>query len=291
MQTVEKEKPQRPSPPQRAEPREIIELRQLKEDQPDLGQAIDLQIQLLQLQRRVQGRVPLPAINLDAAHIEKVLSDGKPMLTFEQVPIDWSDLRFLVRSTADAMRTHEAIETDDYRRVEALSRDADRLQPAMRDWYEAARPPVAGGRDVPEEIAGLEPLLLQAMRPFLSRCADAVMARTTFQGWPHGNCPLCGGEPDFSFITPAAERLLICSRCTTRWRFDHIKCPFCLNTDRDRMTSFATRDGWYRLNGCDVCQRYVKAFDGRNATRQVMPAVDAIATLPLDAAAVQRGYR
>jgi len=84
---------------------------------------------------------------------------------------------------------------------------------------------------------------------------------------------------------------LICSRCTTRWRFDHIKCPFCLNTDRDRMTSFATRDGWYRLNGCDVCQRYVKAFDGRNATRQVMPAVDAIATLPLDAAAVQRGYR
>jgi len=291
MQTVEKEKPQRPSPPQRAEPREIIELRQLKEDQPDLGQAIDLQIQLLQLQRRVQGRVPLPAINLDAAHIEKVLSGGKPMLTFEQVPIDWSDLRFLVRSTADAMRTHEAIETDDYRRVEALSRDADRLQPAMRAWYEAARPLVAGGRDVPEEIAGLEPLFLQAMRPFLSRCADAVMARTSFHGWPHGNCPLCGGEPDFSIITPAAERLLICSRCTTRWRFDHIKCPFCLNTDRDRMTSFATRDGWYRLNGCDVCQRYVKAFDGRNATRQVMPAVDAIATLPLDAAAVQRGYR
>ena len=66
---------------------------------------------------------------------------------------------------------------------------------------------------------------------------------------------------------------------------------FCLNTDRSRITSFATRDGLYRLYGCDVCQRYLKAFDGRNAPRQVMPAVDAIATLPLDAAAVQRGYR
>lgn len=281
----------KPEKPQRAEPREIVELRQLREDQPDLAQAIDLQIQLLQLQRRVQSRVPLPPMNLDAAHLEKVLSSGKPILTFEQVPIDWSDLRFLVRSTADVMRTHDAIESDDYRRVEALTRDAERLAPAVREWFEAARAVPAGGRDVSPDIAGLEPLLLQAMRPFLSRCADAVMARSLFQGWPHGNCPLCGGEPDFSYITPAAERLLICSRCTSRWRFHQLACPFCLNADRTRITSFATRDGLYRLNGCDVCQRYVKGFDGRNAHRQVMPAVDAIATLPLDAAAVQRGYR
>jgi FdhE protein len=277
--------------PPRSETREIIELRQLKEDQPDLAQAIDLQIQLLQLQRRVQGRVPLPQMNLDSSHLERTLAVGKPILTFEQLPIDWSDLRFLVRSTADAMRTHDAIEPEDYRRVEALSRDAGALAPAMRNWYESARAVPAGGHDVSPEIAGLEPLLLQAMRPFLSRCADAVMARTLFQGWPHGNCPLCGGEPDFSHITPAAERLLICSRCTSRWRFDQLACPFCLNADRTRITSFATRDGMYRLNGCDVCQRYVKAFDGRHAHRQLMPAVDAIATLPLDAAAVQRGYR
>jgi formate dehydrogenase maturation protein FdhE len=281
----------KPSPTARAEPREIIELRRLKEEQPDLASAIDLQIQLLQLQRRVQGRVPLPAMNLETAVLEKALAAGSPILAFEQVPIDWSDLRFLVRSTADVMRTHEAIEPEDYRRVEALSRDAERLAPAMRNWYEAARPVPAGGHEIDPAIAGLEPLLLQAMRPFLSRCADAIMARTTFQGWVHGNCPLCGGEPDFSVITPAAERLLICSRCTSRWRFKQLACPFCLNADRSRITSFATPDGMYRLNGCDVCQRYVKAFDARHAVRHLMPAVDGIATLPLDAAAVQRGYR
>jgi formate dehydrogenase maturation protein FdhE len=282
--------PDKPAPT-RAEPREILELRQLKAEQPDLASAIDLQIQLIQLQRRVQSRVPLPVMNLDTAHLEKMLAAGTPILTFEQLPIVWSDLRFLVRSTADVMRTHDAIEPDDYRRVAALTRDAERLPEAMRNWFDAARAVPAGGREVSTEIAGLEPLLLQAMRPFLSRCADAVSARTLFQGWPHGNCPLCGGEPDFSYITPAAERLLICSRCTLRWRFDQLACPFCLNADRTRLTSFATRDGLYRLSGCDVCQRYVKAFDGRNASRQVMPAVDAIATLPLDAAAVQRGYR
>jgi formate dehydrogenase maturation protein FdhE len=281
----------KPAPPTRAEPREIVELRQLKDDQPELATAIDLQIQLLQMQRRVQSRVPLPSIDLDPAHLDKALAAGTPILTFDQIPIDWSDLRFLVRSTADVMRTHDAIEPDDYRRVEGLARDAERLAPAIRNWYDAARPAPAGGHEVSPELAGLEPLFLQAMRPFLSRCADAVMARTLFQGWPHGNCPVCGGEPDFSVITPAAERLLICSRCTSRWRFDQLACPWCLNGDRSKITSFATRDGLYRLNGCDVCLRYVKAFDGRHAPRQVMPSVDTIATLPLDAAAVQRGYR
>ena len=100
----------------------------------------------------------------------------------------------------------------------------DRLPTVVRETgTEAARPPAAGGREVSEAIAGLEPLFLQAMRPFLSRCADAVMARTVFGGWSQGTCPLCGGEPDFSIITPSAERLLMCSRCRhaggfTSWR-------------------------------------------------------------------------
>jgi formate dehydrogenase maturation protein FdhE len=42
--------------------------------------------------------------------------------------------------------------------------------------------------------------------------------------------------------------------------------------------------------GCDKCKRYLKAYDARHSTRPVMVAVDTIATLPLDAAAMQRGY-
>lgn len=263
----------------------------MKADQPELAAAVDLQIDLLQLQRRIQSRVPLPAINLETAHLERALASGKPILAFEQIPIDWSDLRYLVRATADAMRKHDALDDQDFARVDALSRDSDRLAPALRNWYEAARPAASGGGDIDPSVAGLEPLLLQAMRPFLSRCADAVMARTLFQGWSRGTCPLCGGEPDFSMITPSADRLLMCGRCGSRWHFDQLSCPFCLNAERGKITSFATRDGMYRLNGCDVCERYIKAFDGRRAHRQVMPSLDGIATLPLDAAAVQRGYR
>lgn len=276
----------RPAPRQRTETREIVELRRLKEEQPDLGSAVDLQIDLLQLQRRVQLRVPLPSISLETSQLNALLPRG-PILQFEHLPIDWSDVRFLVRATAEAMRKHDALDDVDMRRVDALCRDASRLPIVVRSWYDAARP---GGAPIEAEAAGLEPVLQQAMRPVLTRCADAVMARTDMAGWERNICPLCGGEPDLAVITPAAERLLICGRCAARWRFHQISCPFCLNEDRTKITSLASRDGKYRITACDVCQRYIKAYDARRAGRPVLPVVDSVATLPLDAAAIQRGY-
>ena len=270
----------------RTEPREIVELRRLKEQQPDLASAVDLQIELLQLQRRVQTRVPLPAINLEAAHLTTLLTGG-PILQFENLKIDWSDVRFLVRAAAAAMRTHEALDAADLRKIDVITRDAERLPSIIRAWFEGT----GQSRELPPEVEGLETVLLQAMRPILTRAADAILARVDLADWTRGYCPVCGGEPDLAVITPAAERLLICSRCLARWRFDQIMCPFCRNDDRSRITSFTSRDGRYRLQACDVCERYLKAYDARNASRPVMPAVDSVATLPLDAAAMQRGYK
>jgi hypothetical protein len=278
--------PQTP-PPQRSESREIAELRRLKQEHPDLGSAADLQIELLQLQRRVQIRVSLPSIKLDRDYLNAQLAKP-PVLRFEHLPLDWSDVRFLLRSTASAMRTHDAIDTNDFRRVDALCRDSDRLPIVVKSWYEATS---NGAASIHPDGAGLEPVLLQTMRPFLTKSAEAIMAKTNLAGWVNGTCPLCGGDPDFAVITPAAERVLICGRCSARWRFHQLTCPFCLNEDRSRITSFASRDGQYRIYACDVCERYLKAYDARRASRPVMPAVDSVATLPFDAAAMQRGYK
>jgi formate dehydrogenase maturation protein FdhE len=274
-------------PPARSESREIAELRRLKQEQPELGSAVDLQIELLQLQRRVQSRVSLPSIRLERDYLNAQLAHA-PVLQFDQLPIDWGDLRFLLRATASAMRSHDALDAEDARRVDDLCRDASRLPAFVRSWYESIRP---GGPPLDPEVAGLEPVLLQAMRPFLTRSADAIMAMTDLSGWTRGSCPLCAGDPDFAVITPAADRILICGRCSARWRFHQLTCPFCFNADRGRLTSFASRDGQYRLNACDECERYLKAYDARRASRPVMPVVDSVATLPLDAAAMQKGYK
>lgn len=276
-----------PQPPQRSETREIVELRRLKEAQPDLASAVDLQIELLQLHRRIQSRIRLPSIRLESDYLNGQLA-SPPVLHFEHLSIDWSDFRFLLRAVASAMRTHEAIDEADYTRADVLSRDAAVLPDLAKSWYEAPRP---GAPPLRPELEGIEPVVQQAMRPFLARAAEALMARMDLSGWARGACPLCAGEPDFAVITPAADRLLICGRCAARWRFHQLTCPFCLNGERTRITSFASRDGQYRLYGCDVCERYLKAFDARQASRSVMPLVDSVATLPLDAAAMQKGYK
>ena len=274
-------------PPARSESREIAELRRLKQEQPDLGQAVDLQIELLQLQRRVQSRVSLPSIRLDRDYLNSQLATA-PVLRFEHLPIEWGDLRFLLRATgvgdADPRGARGAGLSPCRSALPGCRAPAGRAALLVRGHGACADP-------IHTDAEGLEPVLLQAMRPFLTRSADAVMAKTDLVGWTHGTCPLCGGEPDFSVITVAADRVLICGRCSARWRFPQLTCPFCLNGDRDRMTSFASRDGQYRLNACDACERYLKAYDARRASRPVMPVVDAVATLPLDAAAMQKGYK
>ena len=75
------------------------------------------------------------------------------------------------------------------------------------------------------------------------------------------------------------------------WPTEPYACPFCGENDKLRITSFATPDGTYRVTACQSCLRYLKTLDGRRAGRPVMPVVDAIATLPLDAVVMQRGFR
>lgn len=278
----------------RGEPREIAELRRIKETQPALSSAVDLQIGLLELQRRVQSRVPLPWIELDPAWLKKQQAAGNPLLRFEDIPLDWTDFRLMFRQTADLMRRHDALEEDDYQNLQRFTRESGALEPVVMRWYNAAaragqQPPSAvNDPAVPDSI---DRVLTPAMQPFLARCAEAILPLIKLDAWTSGHCPLCGDEPELAVITPLAERFLICGRCTARWKYDPIACPFCGNSDRSRITSFASRDGIYRLYACDICLRYLKAYDGRNAARQVMVPVDSVATLPLDAAAIQRGYR
>jgi hypothetical protein len=286
---VDAPKTELPPRPGRAEPRDVVELRQLKHDQPDLASAADMQIELLGAQRRIQSRVPLPSSTFDRRKPDN--QQRRPVLEFKDIPIDWTDFRLMVRQTADILRRFETLETADYDHIQALARDGQ-VEAVVAAWYESAMTPARRKTDPKtHEKELLDQVLLLSMRPFLARCAEALLPRMELGDWSQPCCPMCGGEPEFAYINPAAERLLICTRCTGQWRYDPIACPYCENNDRSRITSFTSRDQRYRLYACDVCHRYLKAYDGRDGSRPAMLAVDSIATLPLDAAAIQRGYQ
>ena len=294
-----------PGPPARsarAETREITELRAVKVRHPELAGAVDMHIELLELQRRVQSRVPLPPLELDANILQRHQLEGRPLLRFEHIPLDLTDLRLMVRQVADVLHRFDALDASEFQLAHTLGRGDQLLEVAGRWYRRAAERAVAATTGVPAGgIAGAQPaagdepeivgyVLVLAMRPFLSRCAEVLQRRPELASWSHAHCALCGGEPDLACLDAQGERHLVCGRCLLQWRFDAVTCPFCLNSDRARMTSFGTSDGLYRVYGCDACHRYLKAFDSRRAARPLMPVVDAVAMLPLDAAAMQRGY-
>ena len=282
-----------PRPPPRGEPRDVAELTKIRQLQPELTSAAELQIALLELQRRVQARAPLPRKQVDPSHVQTCQATGHPLLRFEEIPLDWTDFRLMFREAADLLRRHELLPEDDWKQAQELVREGNTLKPLVVEWYTAAAgrsvdaPAVSPPESTPHR---LDHVVQLAMGPFLARCAEAILPGLDLSPWNRPRCPLCGGEPDFATITPAADRLLICSRCTGQWPYDPVTCPFCRNADRSRITSFTSPEGIYRIYACDVCRRYLKAYDGRRATRPVMVAVDSVKTLPLDAAALQKGY-
>jgi FdhE protein len=268
----------------------MTELKQLKAEQPQLASAVDMQLALVDMQRRVQSRVPLPWIRTEADWLQAQQTAGRPLVRFADIPLDWTDFRLALRQTADILRRFEALEPGEHEAILALTREGNSLEPVVARWYDATSAAPGDRAGTGEPLPNLDQVFVLALRPFLARCAEVLMQRVDLSAWSRGRCPFCGWEPDFAVIMPSAERRLICGRCSAQWPFAPITCPFCLNDDRARITSFATRDGRYRVYACDVCHRYLKAYDARHATRPLLIAVDTIATLPLDAAAMQRGY-
>lgn len=271
-------------PPQRGrhDPKEVAELRALAERQPELSAAASLQIELVDAFRRIQGRVATAAGVLSSEEMASRLSSGQPLITFDKLPIDWNEARLLFRQVTDVLRRHDAIDPTTAARLHDIGRSSQ-LPELARRWFE--------GLEFDGSIEMLEEVLAWSMRPFLVRTAEVLAQRAAFGGWKRGVCPVCGGEPDFACITSGGERLLICGRCQMRWVTEPYACPFCGEGDKSRITSFATPDGTYRVTACQSCRRYLKTLDGRRAGRAVMPSVDSIATLPLDAVVMQRGFK
>jgi FdhE protein len=66
-----------------------------------------------------------------------------------------------------------------------------------------------------------------------------------------------------SGIDPGRMRFLVCSSCTTRWRYSRTGCPFC-DTDTRRIAVVTVEgEGGLRLDSCEACRGYLKTYDGQ----------------------------
>jgi hypothetical protein len=283
-----------PRAPQRSEPRDLTELRALRTAQPQLAPAIDLQIELIELVRRLRARVPTPTAPLGVEAASARLSAGRRLLELPEISLEWADLRLAIRQTADVLRRHDALETTDHGPIVALARASEGLVELVTAWYAETGVRPADRADLAAHRqhlpAALDQVLSVAIRPFLARAAEVAAQSAPLAEWGRPWCPCCGSEPEFAAVIADDVRVLTCGRCEARWPWLFVGCPWCETRDASRLVTLASPDRKYRVYGCNACHRYLKGYDARGGRRQVLPAVDTIATLPLDAAAMQRGF-
>jgi formate dehydrogenase accessory protein FdhE len=106
-------------------------------------------------------------------------------------------------------------------------------------------------------------------------------------------CPFCGWKPLAGVLRPEGDggkRFLVCALCSTEWPFRRILCPGCGEESVDKLAVYTASDfAHVRVEGCDVCQRYIKTVD-LTKNGLAVPIVDELATIPLNLWAHEHGY-
>ena len=88
------------------------------------------------------------------------------------------------------------------------------------------------------------------------------------------------------------KRLLQCHLCRTEWAFKRLECPFCGNSNQEKLRFFCDQeDPAYRVEVCDLCKTYLKTVDAREVDKEVSLFVEDLATLHLDLVAEREGFR
>lgn len=276
--------------PTRLDPPDIAGLRRLRVSQPELAAAIDLQIDIVTLQRRLQVRLSTPWIELDADAAAADLAAGSPLLRVPLIGFDWLELRLLFRQMADLLLRHEVIESADHHALSLLSRGGRPDREEVESWFEAKRTQADTPSPAPSHQEAINQTLELCARPFVERAAEALRARVDLAAWSYAYCPLCGSAPEMGSRLADGSHRLHCASCGTSWPYPADMCPFCRAIDPSRAVSYESPDARYRLQACLLCRRYLKYANLPRLDRPVMLNLDSIATLGLDAAAMQQGF-
>ncbi len=147
-------------------------------------------------------------------------------------------------------------------------------------------------RAVGVERPALSVVAQMAALPLLQTCGRALAAQVPSSWW-EGYCPICGAWPTLAeFRGLERKRWLRCGRCASGWEVPWLRCPFCDETHHENLGYLAPEEGETsrKVEVCDSCKGYVKA---EPTVRNLEPweiLLDDVATLPLEVAALDRGY-
>jgi FdhE protein len=145
---------------------------------------------------------------------------------------------------------------------------------------------------------GVDPEALQAIAallpiPFLQAC-NRRWAPSIAKSWVEGYCPVCGAWPAFAEVRGVERsRCFRCGRCGGEWQANCLFCPYCGMTNHEELVSLVPKKSGSNsvIDACRRCLGYVKSFTKLQGSPPVKVLLDDLASVELDVAALEQGYK
>jgi len=269
----------------------LQKLDELGQSEGELPSFVQLYRQVLRLQAEARSRLTTPKPKLAEDVISSRLSQGIPLLSFEDLSLDWAQVQGLFQEIIRSVAKDSPDASKEVKTLGNILSNTTLLEEVVGAWYEGSSLiPIAMRHSVDGELLGL--VVTAVVKPFLSAHSEVLLPKVDQESWRRRYCPICGGRPDFAYLDEErGSRWLLCSRCDAEWLFQRLECPYCGCQDQNALEYFTDDTGLYRLYVCAQCKRYLKAIDLRQAKSEVLLPLERLLTFELDIQAREDGYR
>jgi FdhE protein len=161
----------------------------------------------------------------------------------------------------------------------SLCKDSDHLKEIAAD--------LGADSEAFQAVAALLPV------PLLNAC-NRRWASSKSVGWVEGYCPVCGAWPAFAEVRGIERsRYFRCGRCGGEWQAQCLFCPYCSMNDHNQLVSLVPEKSGSNsvIDACKRCLGYVKTFTKLQGSPAPKVMLDDLATVDLDVAALEQGYK
>jgi FdhE protein len=259
---------------------------------PGLAEMLDFYEKLVREQHAVA--VILNPAAVDESLLRDRMGRGEPLLSRREFPLDLPATEQLFRTICRLAKERGPEVRAAAEEIESARNGGELdLQELLRGTVaeEGFAFGVADQRNLDPEL--LNTLAEASIRPNVQAVAKTLGSQVDLGRWVRTICPVCGSEPTFADLRGqelAASRYLHCGFCGWAWPVRRLGCPFCDNTDHNRLQTLIIENHLScKLEVCEVCRRYLKLVDCKEFIG-VIPEIEVLITPHLDLAAMGRDY-
>lgn len=267
-------------------------IERLKEKKPLYSEILSFYEQIIKEQDAENPSVNIQDTETANSIRASQAKEGFPLIDRSDFVIDIpASIRLFETIGKIGKRTNEKMRSNIQAMEEAIAVNAFNLRELLGKFSDGSLiAKIAEEFDIDKAI--LRFMVDASIQPSIRENVAKLKNQVDLENWRRGYCPICGSLPYISRLNESGRRSFLCSFCRFEWPSDRLKCPFCENSNHEKLQYYYT-DGEeaYRVDVCDECRQYIKTVDSRKLDYEPDLILEDVVTMHLDILATEKGYK